>query len=202
MIMLKSYFKISWRNIVRNKGYSAINIAGLAIGIATCMLAYSYIRFELSYDDLHPDVDRLYRVNQTMIWRPEGGMFDSTGPALAQALNEEYPEIEEVLRINTPGASIVRHIAADGSVNAIHEENILAADSNFFSFFAFPLKEGNPETALSGINKVVLSEAAARKFFGEKSALGRTLLFGEERTVVEITGVTKSQPENIHFHYD
>jgi putative ABC transport system permease protein len=202
MTLLKSYFKISWRNIVRNKGYSAINIIGLAIGIATCLLSYSYIRFELSYDDLHPDVDRLYRVNQTMIWRPEGGKFDSTGPALAQALNEEYPEIEEVLRINTPGASIVRHIAHDGTVNAINEENILAADSNFFRFLNFPLKEGNPETALTGVNKVVISEAAAKKFFGEKSALGKTLLVGEERTAVEITGVTETQPDNIHFHFD
>jgi putative ABC transport system permease protein len=165
--MLKSYFKISWRNILRNKGYSAINIIGLAIGIATCLLSYSYIRFELSYDDLHPDVDRLYRVNQTMIWRPEGGSSIPRDRPLAQALNEEYPEIEEVLRINTPGASIVRHIAHDGTVNAINEENILAADSNFFRFFAFPLKEGKPGNGPYRHQQGGDFGSGCKKFFGK-----------------------------------
>ncbi len=201
-IMWKSYFKISVRSLLKSKGYSFINIFGLAIGIASCLLILNYIRFELSFDKTHPDVDRLFRVNQTAIWTPGGGVFSSSGPQLAFALKEDYPEVEQVMRINTPGSYVVHNSNGPGSVNSFRENNVLAADSNFFSFFDFKLKEGNPRTALQGVNKVVISDEVAKKFFGDQHALGKILQFGENKMAVEITGVTESQPDNIHFHFD
>lgn len=201
-MLLKSYLKISLRNLLRYKGYSSINIFGLAIGIAACLMSFSYVNFELSYDNFHPDVNLLYRVNETMIWRPEGGIFDSTGPALAQALSDDYPEIEEVLRINTPGSYIIRYTDKAGITKAFNEDNVLAADSNFFDFFGFRLKEGNPGTALKGVDQIVISDMAATKFFGNEPAFGKILELGEDRRPVVVTGVTERQPENAHFHFD
>lgn len=179
-----------------------INVVGLALGIAVCLLIWSYVRFELSYDNFHKDLDRLYRVNQTLIWSPDGGMMGSTGPQLALALGDEFPEIEEVLRVNTPYGHLVRYQYPDGQIKAFNEENILAADSNFFDFFSVPLKEGNPTTALVGLNKVVISDAVAKKFFGDESALGKILQLGNDHRAVEVSGVTEQQPDNMHFHFD
>lgn len=199
--MLKSFFTIAVRNVLRDRYFGLINIFGLAIGLASCLLIFSYIRQQLSYDSMHPDVDRMYRVNQTAIWNPRGGVMSSTSLPLAQTLIDDYEEIEASTRINTPFGQLVRY--DDGKeVRAFYEENILGADSNFFSFFAFELLEGDPATALKGVNKVVLSLEAAKRLFGQDSALGKTILMGDDRIPVEVTGVTAKQPENIHFHFD
>ncbi|NOT73703.1 MAG: FtsX-like permease family protein [Cyclobacteriaceae bacterium] len=200
--MLRSFLTITIRSLTKNIEYSIINIAGLAIGIASCILIYNYVQFENSFDQSHPDVDRLYRVNQTAIWSPNGGIMSSSGPQVAHALQNDYPEIEQVLRINTPGDYVVRSAENGGDIKAFRESKVLAADSNFFAFFDFKLNEGDYRTALIGKNKVVLSKEAAKKYFGDKPAVGQMLLFGDERTAVEVTGVTETQPANIHFHFD
>jgi len=200
--MFKNYFRSSIHNILREKYFSLINIVGLALGIAVCLLIWSYVRFEMSYDNFHKDLDRLYRVNQTLIWAPEGGMMGSTGPQLALVLRDEYPEIEEVLRINTAYDFLVKFQYPDGQITAFNESNIFATDSNFFDFFSIPLKEGNSTTALKGVDKVVISDKVAKKFFGDESALGKILLFGDDNRAVEVTGVTERQPDNMHFHFD
>jgi len=200
--MLESYFKTTFRSLRKNIAYSFINIFGLAIGIASCLLIYNYVQFEKSFDTTHPDVDRLYRVNQTAIWSPVGGVMTSSGPQLAHSLQNDYPEIEQVLRINTPGDYIIRFSDNEGKVIAFRENGILAADSNFFSFFDFKLKEGDPRTALVGKNKVVLSSETAEKYFGDEPAVGKILQFGDARESVEVSGVTEKQPLNIHFHFD
>jgi putative ABC transport system permease protein len=200
--MLRSYLKIAYRNILKNKGYSFINIFGLSLGIACCLLMFNYVRFEFSYDNFHPDLDRTYRVDQTMPGRAQDGIVGSTAPPLANALATNYPEIEETLRINTPGNYIIRYADRSDHVLAYYEDRVFAADSSFFSFFGFPLKEGDPRTALIGVNKVVISEEVAKKFFGDESALGKMLLLGDAQTAIEVTGVTTHQPENSHFHFD
>ncbi|MCB0488168.1 MAG: ABC transporter permease [Cyclobacteriaceae bacterium] len=200
--MFRSHFKSAIRNILREKYFSLINVLGLSLGIAVCLLIWSYVRFELSYDKFHNDIDRLYRVNQTLIWAPEGGMMGSTGPQLAVVMGQEFPEVEEVMRVNTPGGYLVKYLKDNGDVLAFNESNVLAADSNFFSIFTIPLKEGNPKTALQGVDKVVISEAIAKKLFGNESALGKIIQMGDDNRAVEITGVTEKQPENMHFHFD
>ena len=200
--MLRNYILIAWRNLWKRKGFSAINILGLAVGIASCLLIWNYVQFESSYDNFHPDVQNLYRVNQTNIWDPSGGIMGSTVVPLAETLLDNYPEVQEAMRINTPGTSIIRASDANGSIKAFNENNVLAADSNFFSFFGYKLQEGDPNTALVGMNKVVLSPEAASKFFGDGSCLGKILLYGEDRVPLQITGITKKQPSNAHFHFD
>jgi putative ABC transport system permease protein len=200
-IMLQSYFKIAYRSIVKEKGYSFINIFGLALGIACCLLMFSYVRFEASYDNFHPNVDRTFRVDQKLPWS-YGGMNGSTAPPVAQAFKTNYPEVEDAMRINTPGDFIIRYTDKAGQVLAFNENHVFAADSNFFDFFGFKLKEGNAETALVGANKAVISEETARKFFGDEPALGKILQLGDQRTALEISGVTEHQPENCHFHFD
>lgn len=200
-IMLQSYLKIAYRSIVKEKGYSFINIFGLALGIACCLLMFSYVKFEMSYDNFHPNVDRTFRVDQKMPWSYEG-MNGSTAPPVANAFKTNYPEVEDAMRIHTPGDFLIRYVDKAGAVYAFNENVVFAADSNFFDFFGFKLKEGNPKTALTGANKAVISEETARKFFGDEPALGKILQRGDDRTALEVTGVTEHQPENTHFHFD
>jgi putative ABC transport system permease protein len=200
--MLQNYFKTAIRSIFRERYYALIKIAGLALGLGTSLVLFLYVTHQLSYDTIHPDVDRMYRVNQTNIWNPKGGYWGSTGPAVASALITEYPAIESIVRINTPGGQIVRYTKPNRDVVAFNEESVLAADSTFFSFFAFELKEGDRRTALEGKNKVVLSDKAARRLFGDEPALGKLIQIGDQRETAEITGVTKAQPTNVHFQFD
>lgn len=200
--MFRNYFTSSVRNILRERYFAVINVVGLALGLAVCLLITSFIRFETSYDKTHPDLDRLYRVDQTLIWAPEGGIMSSSGPQLGHVLGEEYPEVESVVRINTPGSYLVRYQRNNGQVLAFNEDKVLGADSTFFEFFDFTLTEGDPVTALTGLNKVVISAEVATKIFGDEPAVGKILLFGDEKIPMEITGVAKEQPENLHFHFD
>ena len=200
--MLGSYFKLTLRNISRSKGYSFINIFGLSLGIACCLLTANYAIFEFSFDNYQPNADRTYRIDQTLFWSPDGGTFGSTAPALPALLAHDYPEVEEVMRINTPGDFVVRYTHKNGDVVAFNESKIFAADSNFFNFFKFDLKEGDPSTALRGVNNVVISGEIAQKLFGDEPALGKIIQMGNDRKAVEITGVTKKQPENSHFQFN
>lgn len=200
--MWKNYFKIAYRNIIKDKGYSAINVFGLSLGIASSLLILYYIQFELSFDNFHPDADRVYRVDETTPRMLNGQVSSSTAPPLAQVMKTTYPEVEEVLRINTPGDFIIRYNDPQRGIAAFHEHSVFAADPTFFAFFGFSLREGNPKTALEGANKVVLSAETARKFFGDQPALGKILLLGDKLTAIEVTGVVDPQPANSHFHFD
>jgi putative ABC transport system permease protein len=199
--MLRNFLTIALRNILKNKGYSFINVFGLSLGIACFLLMFSYVKFEFSYDNFHPNLDRTFRVDQKRPWDAPGEIIGSTAPPMANALLTNYPEVEDAMRINTPGDFIIRYDGPQG-VLAFNETKVFAADSNFFSFFGFEMKEGNPLTALRGVNKVVISEEVSRKYFGDGSALGKILQLGDQKTALEITGVTKRLPENTHFHFD
>jgi putative ABC transport system permease protein len=198
MIMLESYFKIAYRNLLKHKGYSFINIFGLSVGIACCLIMFNYVSFELSFDNYHPDGDRTFRVDREL----NNGASSSSAPPLAQALKTNYPEVEDAMRVNTPGDYMVRYADGPDDTQSFNENRVFAADPNFFSFFGFQLREGNPLKALEGVNKVVISADVAKKFFGDSPALGKILLFGDQRRAVEVTGVTDSQPANTHFHFD
>ena len=200
--MIHHYLKIAFRNLFRQKFYSLINIFGLGIGLACTVLIGLYLDFEFSFDSMHPDVDRTYRVNQTNIWYPEQGAMSSTGLPLAKVLADDFVEIESSMRINTPYSFTIRYEDELGIIKAFNEDDFLAADSNFFDFFNIKLKEGNPRTALKGLNKVVISNKIAEKLFGDQPGLGKIILMGDDRIPIEVTGVTEPQPENIHFDFD
>ena len=200
--MLINFIKTATRNILREKQYALIKIGGLALGLGTSLVLLLYISDQLSYDNMHPDADRTYRINQTNIWDPAGGVFSSTGPAVSFALTNDFPEIESVVRINTPGGQIVRYQPKGSQLRVFDEGSVLAADSTFFQFFNFKLKAGDQSTALNGKNKVVISDKAAERLFGNEEAIGKIIEIGDKRIPAEVTGVTEVQPSNIHFHFD
>lgn len=200
--MFSNFVTTAIRSLLREKQYALIKIAGLALGLGTSLVIMLYVSLQFSYDEMHPDVDREYRIIQTNIWDNAGGLFHSTGPAVAFALADAVPELEAVTRINTLGSQLIRYQAPGGDVVAFQEDKVLAADSNFFSFFGFKLKQGNPNTALTGVGKVVVSEEAARRLFGDESALGRIITIGDGNISAEVTGITEKQPGNMHFHFD
>ena len=202
LIMLRIYIKTAFRNMRKNRAYALINILGLALGLAACLLVYAYTQFESGYDRMHPNAERLYRVNQTAVWNPAGGVMASTAPPVAALLKDQYSEIEAVTRVNTPGGQTVRYEQPGGQILTFNEPAVLAADSNFFDFFAFPLLEGDANTALKGTGKVVISPEMAEKYFGDEPALGKILEFGDSRFPVQVTGITTPQAEDMHFNFD
>lgn len=197
--MIRILFNSSLRFFLKEKFYSIINVVGLSLGVAAAFIILQYVYNEVSYDTHHPKVENTYRVNQTDIWSTDGGMMGSSVLPLASALTNEYPQITSTLRINTPGNRI---ITAEGNTDSFLEQNILAADSTFFDFFGFALSSGNPKTALTDINTAVISHDIALKYFGNESAFGKTLLLGEERVPVKVTGVLAKEQPLTHFDFE
>lgn len=200
--MFSNFFTTAIRSLLRERQYALIKIVGLALGLGTSLVIMLYISLQFSYDDMHPHVDREYRIIQSNIWDNAGGLFHSTGPAVAYALADAVPELEAVTRINVLGSQLIKYQSPGGDAVAFQEDKVLAADSNFFSFFGFALRQGDPKTALTGVGKVVISEEAARRLFGSEPALGRIITIGDSNISAEVTGVASKQPENVHFHFD
>ncbi len=199
--MLKLQFKLLLRFLLKEKFYTVIHVVGLALGLASALVIYQYIDHETHYDLEHPNADQIYRVNESAIWVEGQNVMSSTPIPLADALRTEFATIEATTRINTPGEAHVA-IEKEGLIKKYVESNVLAADSNFFDFFAFPLQYGDPETALLEKNSVVLSPSAAERYFGRKDVLGETILYGEGNVPVVVTGITKEQPTTVHFNFD
>ena len=200
--LIYTHLKVTFRNIRRHFGYAAINMFGLGAGVAACLLIFCYTKYQKSYDDFHPDIERLYRVNQTAIWTAEGGIMSSTAPPLAERLITDYPEVEASTRINTPGNYEVRYETQSGQLIVYQENEVLAADSNFFDFFGIELQYGDKATALKGKNKVIMTPETAARYFNGENALGQLILLGDARTPVEVSGITKPLPPNMHFDFD
>lgn len=186
--------------MLRQKGFSIINISGLTIGITCSLLILLYIQDELSYDRFHPDADRIFRVgfNGTL----EGKEFSSaqTGTPVSRALQKEIPGIESVIRLASWATFPVRY-----EDKAFTENKMLLADSNFFRFFNFKLITGHPDTVLNDRGKLVITESAARRYFGyrgngDKSPIGKSLMLAQGYPVT-VSGIAEDPPLNSHFHF-
>ncbi|RFS17785.1 ABC transporter permease [Emticicia sp. C21] len=195
-IMLRNYLKIAWRNLMLRKAYTAINILGLAIGLASCLLIVLFIQHELSYDKYHAKADRTFRM--TISGALGGKEIKSAhasvpaGPALAR----EIPGVEAFTRLYHDGTFIVKN-----ATESFKEERVVFPDSNLFEVFSVPLLKGNPKTVLREPNTMVITETIATKYFGDSDPIGKTLTLGE-KDVYRITGVCKDVPSNTHFHYN
>ncbi len=196
--MFKNHFIIAFRNLRSKKFYAFINILGLFIGLTSFMLIFLYMHNELSYDTLHSKADRIYRVGLNSKISDQEVRTTVTCPPLAFTAVEELPEVENATRIfHFYGIQTIRY---DETV--IVENKIYFADSTFFDVFSFQLLEGDPATALIRPNTLVVTEDMAQKYFGNKSALGKTLLIGDERIPHEVTGVLENIPSNVHFRFN
>jgi putative ABC transport system permease protein len=192
--MLKNYFKTGWRNLMRKKAFSVINIAGLAIGLTCFLLISSFVYDELSYDRYTPNYKNIYRVGLRLI--QNGGIDDypHVDIAVAAGMKSSFPEIIESARITGGNVDYISHDNSN-----IKEESLVLADSNFLKIFSIPLLEGNVNKALAEPNSIVISKAFAKKYFGDKQALGEILTF-RRYGVLKVTGVFDKIPDNTHFH--
>jgi putative ABC transport system permease protein len=196
--MLKNYLKIALRNLLRHKGYSLINILGLAVGMASCILILLYVHDELSYDKYHEQADQIYRV--TREWFNSDGSsslhLGHVAPPIGPLLKNDFPDILQMARINSGGNPLLRH-----GDKVFQEERFYFADPNIFEIFTLPLLKGDPKNALADPNGVVLTPAMARKYFGDEEPLGQVLNI-DGQADLKVTGVMQEVPANSHFHFD
>ncbi len=193
--MIRNYLAIAFRHLYKRKFYTAINVIGLAIGLAAGLLITLYVLDELSYDRFHEWADRIYRVTTETNFNGNLSGIASTNYHVGEVIDDEIPEIETTLRVRQLWE---RTVKID---DELYTPQTLAVDSNFFQFFTFPLKEGNPATALDDPSSVVVTEALARELFGRSSyVMGKTLTMGEK--VYRVTGVAENPPTNAHFHFE
>ena len=195
--MFKNYLTVGIRNLLRHKGYSSINVLGLAIGIACCILILLYVQDELSYDRYHEKHDRIYRLAEsaTIAGRPIEAAV--TPPPWAPVLAEEYPEIEQITRLKPPGSRwLIRY-----KENRFYERYFVFADSSVFDIFTIPLVQGNAKTVLAEPHAVVLSESMADKYFGSENPIGKVIT-GDDLYEFTVTGIMEDMPGNSHFHFD
>jgi len=195
MIMFKNYLKVALRNVKKQKGYAFINISGLAIGMAACLMIFLWIHDELSYDTYHKNADRIYRLTIDANMGTQMKAPVSPTPA-GPAMVEEYPEVLQSARLTRPNRSPVVVGEKD-----YFEENVAFADHSIFEVFSFPFLEGDPETALKTAYSAVVTEDTAKKYFGDDSPLGKMIKFdgGQEYAIM---GVIKNIPENSHFSFN
>jgi putative ABC transport system permease protein len=205
--MLQNYFKIAWRNLIKKTAYSAINILGLALGIACCFLIFIFVQDELSYDNYHANGDRIFR-----LIHGEKSVDASTGrpypfwvwgnAPVGERLANEFPEVDKVVQFS--GRADILLSIGD---KIYQEEGVFFMDSTAFEVFTWALTKGNPKTALAAPYSIVLTETAARKYFGDEDPMGRSLKGSEAsgRSAAGdylVTGVMKDLPSNSHFRFN
>lgn len=194
--MLISYFKIAWRNLLKNKVFSFINILGLSIGIAVCFIILLFVQDELSYDRFNVKADRMYRV----VFKASinGGKINESNvmPPVAGVLKKDYPEVEEVTRLKFLGQPKITY-----QDKVFKGSRFAGVDPSFFSVFTLPLIKGDARTALSQPNSVVITQEEAHLLFGNEEPLGKLLSVGNG-DLIKVTGVIEKIPDNAHFHFD
>ncbi|GAB3963995.1 ABC transporter permease [Spirosoma terrae] len=193
--MLTNYLKIAWRTLLKQRGFTFINIFGLAVGLACCMLIMLYVLDELSYDRYNEKADRIYRVNSEILFGGNNMHFAVSPDPMGPTLKKDYPQVEQFVRLHQRGTWLVRKA---GESTNLRESDITFADSTLFDVFTLPLISGDPKTALREPNTVVISESAAKRHFGDQNPMGQSLLFDNNRTF-KVSGVMRDMPKNAHF---
>ncbi len=195
-MMIKNYFKTAVRNLLLHKGYSLINIAGLAIGMACCLLILMFVNNELSYDRYHENADRIYRVVSEIKFGGRHFKLAVLPPAAAGTFVKELPEVKDAVRFRNRGSYIIKF--ADKSFK---ENRLIFSEPSFFNIFSIPLLAGNVKTALKNPYSIVLSKRSAEKYFGQENPVGKILKLDNERDY-RITGIYDNIPATSHFHFD
>ncbi len=196
--MLKNYLKIAVRNLRKHKGYSFINIFGLAVGMTCCWLILLYVQHELSYDRFHQDANRIFRI----AWIT-GNPQTRTPHPMAQALAKDFAEVESAVSLSpiwAPGLTRQKFAFRYGE-KRFEENEVFSADSTFFAVFSFPLVKGDPQTALRSPTSLVLTERMAKKYFGAEEPLGKVLTINNS-VDLQVTGVMQDVPAASHMHFD
>ncbi|GAA4410483.1 ABC transporter permease [Nibrella viscosa] len=196
--MLKNYLTIALRNLRKHKGFTFINVFGLAVGLACCLLITLYIVDELSFDRYNTKADRIYRINTDIVFGGNDMRFAVSPDPLGPTLKKDYPQVENYVRFHDRGTWLVKR---SGQPHNLREDKIVFADSTLFDVFTLPFIAGDPKRALAEPNTVVISESAARRHFANRNPIGQTLVFNDTQ-VYKVTGVMQDMPENSHFRTD
>ena len=194
--MFSNYLKIALRNLRRNKVFTAINVLGLALGLATCMVILLFVQHELSYDRYNEKADQIVRV--VIKGRMQGDDLKEAHvmPPVAAALKKEYPEVLDATRIRNMGRPRIAYGA-----RMFRDDQLAFVDSNFFRVFTLPLIKGNARTALLQPNSVVITREVAKKYFGDADPIGKVLVFKDANASLTVTGLMDAVPEASHFHF-
>ena len=195
--MFSNYLKIAWRSLRKQGGYTAINIIGLGVGLACCLLITLYVVDELSYDRSNAHANRIYRIHTDVKFGGSETDMAVTPDPLGPTLKQNYPQVKQFVRLHYRG---MRPVQRAGTTNIIRENDIIFADSTLFDVFTLPLVAGDAKMALTQPNTVVISEAAAQRHFGKQNPLGQTLLF--DKRPFRVTALMRDMPTNAHFHTD
>jgi putative ABC transport system permease protein len=194
--MFRNYFKTALRNLWRNKGFSAINIIGLAVGLATCLLIVLYVVDELSYDRWNKKADRIYRLDAEINFGGYHNFLAVAPPLAGPSMLQDYPEVKQYTRFRYASPLLIRK----GDQN-IREESVTYTDSTTFDVFTLPMISGDPRTALTMPHSMVISEKIARKYFNNVNVAGRVLIINDS-IQYKVTGVIHDMPAQSHFRYD
>src|SRR5215471_5237956 len=192
--MIKSYLKIAWRQLKKNRLYAFVNVTGFTIGITSCLLIGLYIAHELSYDRFNKNADRIVRVTMDYNFGDASRQVALTGTKVGPQFKRMFPSVETFARTYKR----TRVVAYANKV--FEEKNFLYADSSFFRIFSFPLLQGSVTTSLNSSNKIVITQRMATKYFGSEEPLGKTLKIGDSD--FEIAGVAENVPSNSQIQFD
>ena len=192
--MIRNFFLTAWRNFSRNKVFTLLNVSGLAIGITVCLIIGVWLQRELSYDNFHSDADKIFRISNTFKSESESFSQAPSGPAFGAQLPKEIPAITSSCRLFNSSFKL-----KSGS-NQFIENEAFYTDSNFFSFFRFKLKKGNPQQALMLQNQIVLTEALAEKYFGNDDPVGKTIMVDGKYPMI-VSGIAENCPINSQIQF-
>lgn len=196
--MFKNYFKTLFRSLKRNKTSSLINVFGLAIGLASCVLIALYIQHQLSFDKFQKNGNRIARVIMQYSFEgsDESAKGNFTSVRVPMVLKSNFPEVKDAVIIGQDHRDVFLHN------QPVTEKNWLYADTSFFTMFSFPLLEGNPQTALSNSHDIVLTESAAKRYFGDTDPMGKTIRTVADSILFTVTGIAKDCPKNSQIQFD
>jgi putative ABC transport system permease protein len=192
--MIRNYFLIAWRNLVKNRTFSFINIFGLTIGLACCMFIAAFVYDEMNYDTYAKNADRIYRVG-LVVGTNATDNYPLVDVAVGPGMKSAFPEVEQTARLVNAGDYFVSY-----QDKKFKENSVVFVDGNFLDMFSLPLAEGNSKTALAEPNSAVITRELANKYFGTEPALGKFLSFGDFSPPHKITGIIEKIPANSHFH--
>lgn len=195
--MLKNYYFTASRNIIKHKGYFLLNVSGLAIGIASFILIGLYVLNEISYDRFHTRYDQVYRIQAMGNINGQVHNVATSNVPLSKVLLAEYPAVSAATRVRRNGSWLVEY-----GDEKFYEDGILFADSTFFEVFDFKLLKGNPETALVRPRSMLLTEAYAKKYFGDKDPMGQQMVMEQDSLLYTVTGILENIPSNSHLQFD
>lgn len=203
--MIRHYFKLAKRSLLKNRYYSFINVFGLVFGMLSALIIAKYIGGSLQLDQYHEKKNRIYSVTQEeLINGAPQKSSDATYRGIGELLNQ-YPEIVDITRYSFHVGSLIIAEGESGKRVSFFENKIFSADSGFLKIFTFPLRFGNPETALSNVNSIVITNTTSKRYFGDSNPLGKTLTirvpWGQE-TTYEVTGVIEDVPHRSQFEFD